>query len=127
MSKPKSLLVRITRSDGHWVATVRAKGLVSWSPSLKRLRGHIEAGLQHFYPELEKVPRREVIDLPRTTKALLKDLVKAEREAERAAKRAALLRHQTSRRLRSKLGISIREVGDLMGVSGSRAQQLLGK
>jgi predicted transcriptional regulator len=37
------------------------------------------------------------------------------------------LRRETSRRLRSHLGISIREVGDLMGISGSRAQQLLGK
>jgi len=56
---------------------------------------------------------------------LLKDLAKAERAAVRAAKKVAALRRQTSKRLRSKLGISIREVGDLMGVSGARAQQLL--
>jgi hypothetical protein len=114
MRKPKTVTVRITRSDGQWVAKVlNAKNLFSWSPSLERLRGHVEAGLQEFFPDLAKLPRREVIVLPQATKALLKDLAKAERE--------------TSRRLRSNLCISIREVGDLMGISGSRAQQLLGK
>ena len=68
-----------------------------------------------------------VIDLPADSRNVLKGLAKAELDAAKAAKRAAALRRQASQRLRRRLGISIREVGDLMGVSGSRAQQLLGK
>ena len=118
--------IKIARSDGQWVATVpKAKELVAWSTSLKRVRSHIDGGLREFHPELARQPRREIIELPLETKALLKDLAKAERDAVRAAKKVAALRRQTSKRLRSKLGISIREVGDLMGVSGARAQQLL--
>jgi hypothetical protein len=121
-----TVTVRIVRSDGQWVAKVpRAKDLFTWSPSLKRLRAYIDVGLREFYPELARQPRREIIELPRETRALLKDLARAERDATKAAKKAAALRRQTSKRLRSKLGISIREVGHLMGVSGARAQQLL--
>ena len=121
-----TVTVRIRRSDGHWVATVpKAKELLASSPSLKRLRGHVEGALEHFFPKLAKLPRREIIDLPRETRVMLKGLAKAEQDAARAKKRAASLRRQTSRKLRARLGISIREVGDLMGISGARAQQLL--
>jgi hypothetical protein len=122
-----TVTVKILRSDGQWVAKVpRAKGLIAWSPSLKRLRRHVDGALREFFPDLADEPRREVIDIPADTRNLLKGLAKAERDAEKATKRAATLRRQASQRLRSRLGISIREVGDLMGVSGSRAQQLLG-
>ena len=120
--------IKIGRSDGQWVAKVpRAKGLIAWSPSLKRLRRHVEGALREFFPELADRPRREVIALPAETRSLLKGLAKAEEQAAKATKRAAALRRQASRRLRTRLGISIREVGDLMGVSGDRAQQLLSR
>jgi hypothetical protein len=123
-----ALTIKIGRSDGQWVAKVpRAKGLLAWSPSLKRLRRHVDGALKEFFPELADQPRREVIELPAETRSLLKGLAKAEEQAAKATKRAAALRRQTSQRLRARLGISIREVGDLMGVSGTRAQQLLTK
>ncbi len=121
-----TLLIKISRSDRQWTAHVpKAKGLVAWSSSLKRLRNHVDVALKEFYPELAHQERREVIDLPKETRALLKGLVKAEKEVDRAARRAAALRRQASRRLQTKLQISVREVGDLMGLSGSRAHQLL--
>ena len=123
-----AVTIKIGRSDGQWVARIpKAKGLIAWSPSLARLRRHVDGALREFFPELAKQPRREVIDLPAETRSLLKGLAKAEQEAEKATKRASELRRQASQRLRNRLGISIREVGDLMGVSGTRAQQLLSK
>lgn len=123
-----TLTIKIGRSDGQWVAKVpRAKALVAWSPSLKRLRRHVDGALREFFPELADEPRREVIDLPAETRDLLKGLAKADQEAAKATKRAATLRRKASQRLQTRLGISIREVGDLMGVSGTRAQQLLSK
>jgi hypothetical protein len=123
-----ALTIRIERSDGQWVAEIpRAKNLVVWSPSLKRLRSHIDRALREIYPQLASETRREVIELPEGTRTLLKGLTKAEEQATKAAKRAATLRRQASRRLRTKLGLSVREVGDLMGVSGTRVQQLLRK
>lgn len=121
-----TVTIKIQRSDGQWVAKIsKAKDLFAWSPSLTRLRRHVDGALTEFYPELAKQPRREIIELPRETRALLKGVVKAEKDAARASKRAAVLRRQASRRLRARLGISIREVGDIMGISGARAQQLL--
>jgi len=121
-----TVTVKISRSDNQWVAEVaKAKGFVAWSPSLTRLRKQVEKGLKHFYPDLAKRERHEVIELPRKERALLRDIVKAERQAENAQRRASALKRQASQRLRSRLGISIREVGVLLGVSGARAQQLL--
>jgi hypothetical protein len=121
-----ALTIKISRSDRQWTAEVpRAKGLVAWSPSLNRLRKHVDVALREFYPELASKERREVIDLPAETRALLKGLAKAERDAERATRKAAALRRRASQRLRAKLQLSVREVGDLMGLSGSRAHQLL--
>ena len=123
-----TLTIKIGRSDGQWVAKIpKAKGLIAWSPSLKRLRRHVDGALREFFPVLAKRPRRELIELPADTRSLLKGLAKAEQKAEQATKRATALRRQASHRLRSRLGISIREVGDLMGVSGTRVQQLLSK
>jgi hypothetical protein len=121
-----ALVIKISRNDRQWTAHVpKAKGLVAWSSSLKRLRGHVNGALKEFYPELAELERREVIDLPKETRAILKGLAKAEKDVDRAARRAAVLRQQASRRLQTKLQISVREVGDLMGLSGSRAHQLL--
>lgn len=121
-----ALTIKISRSDRQWTAEVpKAKGLLAWSSSLKRLRKHVDVALREFYPDLASEERREIIDLPAQTRALLKGLAKAEKDAERAARKAAVLRRRASQRLRSKLQLSVREVGDLMGLSGSRAHQLL--
>lgn len=121
-----TITVKITRSSGQWVAEVpRARGFVACSPSLERLRKQVDRGLREFYPELAAATRRELFDLPREAEIVLKDLAKAEDAARRAKARASTLRKKASRRLRTHLGISIREVGALMGVSGGRAQQLL--
>lgn len=121
-----TITVKISRSSHQWIAEIpRARGFVASSPSLERLRKQVDRGLKEFFPELAKAERREVFELPREAEGVLKDLAKAEHAAQRAQERASTLRKQASRRLRSRLGISVREVGALMGVSGGRAQQLL--
>jgi transcriptional regulator with XRE-family HTH domain len=121
-----TITVKISRSSNQWVAEIpRARGFVASSPSLERLRKQVDRGLKEFFPELAKVERREVFELPREAEGVLKDLAKAEHAAQQAQERASTLRKRASRRLRSRLGISVREVGALMGVSGGRAQQLL--
>jgi predicted RNase H-like HicB family nuclease len=120
-----AITVKISRSDGQWVAEVpRARGFIASSPSLERLRKQVERGLKEFYPEIASDSRREVFDLPEA-EIILKGLAKAEDAAQRAQKQVASLKKQASQRLRSRLGISVREVGALMGVSGGRVQQLL--
>lgn len=120
-----AITVKISRSDGQWVAEVpRARGFIASSPSLERLRKQVERGLKEFYPEIARDSRREVFDLPEA-EVILKGLAKAEDAAHRAQKQVATLKKQASQRLRSRLGISVREVGALMGVSGGRVQQLL--
>jgi predicted RNase H-like HicB family nuclease len=120
-----TITVTISRSEGHWVAEVpRARGFVASSSSLERLRKQVERGLKEFYPELARDSRREIFDLPEA-EIILKDLAKAEDAAQRAQRRVSTLKKQASQRLRNRLGISVREVGALMGVSGGRVQQLL--
>jgi hypothetical protein len=69
--------------------------------------------------------QREEFALPPRERALRKEVAKADQQVEIARKRAQDLKRRASQRLRAKLGISIREVGALLGVSGGRAQQLL--
>jgi len=121
-----AITVRISRSESQWVAEIpRARGFVASSPSLERLRKQVDRGLREFFPAIARADRREIFELPREAEGVLKDLARAEDAARRAQARASSLRRQVSRRLRSRLKISVREVGALMGVSGSRAQQLL--
>ena len=121
-----SVTVKISRSERQWVAEVpKAVGFVATSPSLGRLRKQVDKGLAEFYPELSEEERREVFDLPSGATPVLKDLAKAERDAAKAQQRVATLKKRASRRLKTKLGISVREIGALMGVSGARVQQLL--
>jgi predicted RNase H-like HicB family nuclease len=121
-----AITVKISRSDGQWVAEVpRARGFVASSSSLERLRKQVERGLKEFYPKLAHATRREIFDLPNEAEIILKDLAKAEDVAQRAQRQVSTLKKRASRRLRTRLGISVREVGALMGVSGGRAQQLL--
>jgi hypothetical protein len=123
-----TITVKISRSGEQWIADVpKAPGLVVWSTSLARLRKHVATGIKQFYPDLAKAELREVIELPPKERALLRSIVKAERKAEEARRHAMALKRRVSQRLRSRLGISIREVGVLLGVSGARAQQLLGE
>jgi hypothetical protein len=89
------------------------------------LRKQVDRGLKEFYPNLASDTRREIFDLPSDAEVVLKGLAKAQYEAQRAQARVSSLKKKVSRRLRSRLGISVREVGALMGVSGGRAQQLL--
>jgi predicted RNase H-like HicB family nuclease len=120
-----AITVRISRSDGQWVAEVpRARGFIASSSSLERLRKQVERGLKEFYPAIARESRREKFDLPEAD-VILKDLAKAEDAAQRAQKHVSVVKKQASQRLRSRLGISVREVGTLMGVSGGRVQQLL--
>jgi hypothetical protein len=121
-----SVTVKISRSEKQWVAEVpKAGGFMAWSPSLSRLRRQVDRGLKEFYPRLWKQERKEIFELPAGERALLREVLKAERDAERAHLRADALKRRATRRLRSSLGISVREVGALIGVSGARAQQLL--
>jgi hypothetical protein len=118
--------VKISRSEGQWVAEVpRARGFVASSPSLERLRKQVERGLKEFYPEISNETRREIFDLPDEAESILKALERAEDVAQRAQRHVSTMKKRASRRLRARLGISVREVGTLMGVSGGRAQQLL--
>lgn len=120
-----AITVKISRSDGQWVAEVpRARGFVASSPSLERLRKQVARGLKEFYPEVAKEVRREVFEIPEA-EIILKDLAKAQDAAQRAQKHVASVQRQATQRLRRRLGISVREVGALMGVSGGRVQQLL--
>ncbi|HEX2881862.1 MAG TPA: hypothetical protein VHO25_20190 [Polyangiaceae bacterium] len=118
--------MKIFRGDGQWIADVpKAPELIAWSSSLARLRGHVEAGLKLLHPELAKVQLRVAIQLPPSERALLRRIEAAERRADVARRRASAIKRQASRQLQARLGISIREVGILLGVSGARAQQLL--
>src|SRR5689334_23197374 len=112
-----TITVKISRSGDQWIADVpKAEGLVVWSSSLARLRKHVQKGLKQFYPEFAKAEVRELIELPAKERALLRSIVKAEQRADNAQRQATALKRQASRRLRSRLGISIREVGVLLGV-----------
>lgn len=121
-----AISAKIYRDEEYWTVEIpRAKGFVASARSLSRLRTAIQTGLREFYPALAKQEIREVFELPATAKRAIREIERANAQAERAQTKARQIKRRGARQLRKTLGLSIRDVGSLVGISGAGAQQLL--
>ncbi len=111
---------------GFWVASVReVKGCHSQGRSIQQARERIREALGLF---VENADRAELVDhvkLPREARALV-GMTKAAREkASAAAETAQESTQKTVLFLARHQKMSVRDVGDLLGLSHQRVQQLL--
>ena len=114
--------------DGWWVASIGSvPGCHTQGRSIRQARARIEEALALCVGDAkaERAELEEVFVLP---KAMLQNAIRrTESQAVKAARESAILqqaRRDTARQLADS-GVSVRDIGELLGISHQRAQQLI--
>ena len=111
--------------SGSWIATVPAvKGCHTYGRSINEARERVREALGLFVKDATTAPLIDDIRLP----ANLRRLLEVQREArKRADREQARAREAVSRAVRSLVetqGLSVRDAGELLGLSHQRVQQI---
>jgi predicted RNase H-like HicB family nuclease len=122
----KRYTVRYERDeDGWWVATVKGvRGCHTQGRTIEEAERRAREALGLFVDGAESATLEREVRLPAKIRQELKRLSSAKKRADRANAAARTLRRKTVIDLRKKLGLSVRDAGTLLGLSGQRVQQL---
>jgi predicted RNase H-like HicB family nuclease len=120
----------IDPASGHWVASVPdfPEGLVE-GRTLEQTRARMRAALAEWLGLPERTYRGRTVDevrLPARVSRAVRDAKQARQRAARAQAEAARRRRAAVARL-LRFGLSLRDAGELLGVTRQRAHQLLGR
>ncbi len=123
----KSLKVRFERDDeGWWVASVPSiRGCHTQGRSIHQARERICEALALFV-DVEAFQIEEDIRLPSSASKLVARTHAARRKADVETARAQESTADAARVLTKDLHLSVRDAGELLGLSHQRVQQLLG-
>jgi predicted RNase H-like HicB family nuclease len=126
MKKTPTYHVDYERDEsGHWIATVRGvAGCHTYGRSIEETRRRVREALATAVDDAETAALADHVKLP---KAIERDLARARRlrraVEERQAEAGAAAR-KAVRALLSDMGVSVRDAGALLGVSGQRVHEL---
>lgn len=121
--------IKYERDDtGWWVATVKGvRGCHTQGRTIDQARQRIHEALELFVDDVAGAEFVDDIKLPAKIRASLTNLENARRRADEEAVRLGECTFETAKLLASDLGLSLRDIGKLMGLSHQRIQQLLSK
>ena len=112
-------------SAGWWVASVRGvRGCHTQGRTIRQARERIREALGLFVKGAERARLVDNVQLPADLRRLLVRQRAARARAEHEHARAQIATRETARRLRS-ARLSVRDAGELLGLSHQRVQQLL--
>src|SRR5688572_13844204 len=123
----KRLRIRFERDvDGWWVASVPSiKGCHTQGRSIRQARERICEALALFVDDVDAFELEEDVRLPSTVGRVLARTQAARRKAHDEAERAQTSTAEAARLLTQDLHLSVRDAGELLGLSHQRVQQLL--
>jgi predicted RNase H-like HicB family nuclease len=126
MARRRRYTAHYTREDGWWIVRIReVRGVHSNGRTLEEARRRVREALSldigdaAFTVELD-----EKIALPADARRQLSRHQTARRRAESHAKEATETAQEAARAL-SKAGLSVRDAGSLLGLTGARVSQIL--
>src|ERR1044072_1643471 len=112
--------------DGVWVASVReVKGCHTQGRSIAQARTRIREALALFVKDAAKAELVDDIKMAGELRRQLVELAKAREAATREQEKAAALTRHLAKKLAADM--SRRDVGEVLGLTGQRVQQFLGK
>ncbi len=123
----KKYTVKYARDEeGWWVASVRGiVGCHTQGRTIEQSRKRIREALELFIDDVDKVKLVDEIVLPAHAKTLINNVQanrkRAQEEADKLQKTAA----EAARVLTQDVGVSIRDAGEILGLSHQRVHQLL--
>jgi predicted RNase H-like HicB family nuclease len=112
--------------EGWWVASVKgARGCHTQGRSIGQARTRIREALEAATGDPGPFRLREQMRLPAKAKGLLAERHAAQRRLEQNQARAQALTRRAVKTLVRDLELSVRDAGDLLGLSHQRVQQLM--
>jgi len=110
---------------GWWVATIKeVPGCHTQGRTIDQARRRIREALSLFVDDSEKAQLLDDIVLPAGARALLNRVRATRKRAEEEATKLQESTTQAAKLLTNDLGVSVRDAGELLGLSHQRVQQL---
>lgn len=123
----KTYVVSFERDEaGWWVASVSGvAGCHTQGRSIDQARTRIRDALELAIGDVSGVRLKEKVELPRKVKQVLARREAAQRDLEEQEKRTRELTRRAVQTLVDELELSVRDAGELLGLSHQRVQQLV--
>jgi predicted RNase H-like HicB family nuclease len=127
VSSTKAYRVVIERDEsGAWIARVRGvRGCHTYGRTLDQVRRRIREALSLWVDDAETAELIEEIRLPGEARRAIRRSSAARLEAESGRERAQRATRAAAELLVKRLGLGVRDAGELLGLSYQRVQQLL--
>ena len=119
--------VRFERDEsGQWIATIpRVRGCHTHGRSLDEARKRVREALSLFVKNAATADLVDDIHLPVHVRTMLRKVRNARTKARVEQVRAARMAQQAADTLRKRLRLSVRDTGQLLGLSHQRIHQLV--
>ena len=112
--------------NGAWIVRIpEVRGCHSYGRSLEEARRRIREALSLWVDDAENAVIDEEIRLPAAARTALNRAMRARERADREHDAAQRETERTARTLLDDVGISMRDAGELLGISHQRVQQLV--
>lgn len=111
--------------SGHWIATVRGvTGCHTYGRTIEEARRRVREALATAVDNADSAALVDNVKLPKPIEREVKRARSLRRDAEERSARAGEAARKTARVLLKKMGLSVRDAGTILGMSGQRVQQL---